>query len=77
MSRSHLTPELSAIAGRSTARWTASPGSGAARVESGTDGSPRSARGDSLKSTSSTVTPNSDAKAYSVRTDGRIFPVSI
>src|SRR3954447_22569670 len=76
MSRSQRTPELSWIAGRSPARWTTSPGSVPPRAPG--DGRAASPLGEvPSNSSSSTVTPNSDARAYSVRTDGRIFPVSI
>ncbi|MBW8879249.1 MAG: amino acid adenylation domain-containing protein, partial [Acidobacteria bacterium] len=76
MSRSQRTPELSWIAGRSPARWTTSPGSVPPRAPG--DGRAASPLGEvPSNSSSSTVTPNSAARAYSVRTDGRIFPVSI
>src|SRR4051794_13084781 len=71
--RCQVTPEFREISGRSAARCTASPGSGGAAAVDGCwcVGVPGS------NSTSSTVTPNSEASAYRVRTDGPILPVSI
>ena len=58
--------------GRSSLRTLrASPGPGTVGDLSAGDGGPGSKR------TSSTVTPNSTTKAYNVRTEGRILPVSI
>ena len=78
ISRSHVTPELRVIVGRPIARCTASPGPAADGENSDTDGDASSATGAAWsKSTSSTVTPNSDTNAYNVRTEGCILPVSI
>src|SRR5439155_416858 len=78
VSRSHVTPELSVIAARSSARCTVRPGSATEVDESAPDaGAACADGGDWSKSNSSVVTPNSDASAYSVLTEGRILPVSI
>ena len=62
---------------RPSARWTGSPGASAAAEASRiAAGSPFGGSAWS-KSTASTVTPNSDTSAYSVRTDGCSLPVSI
>src|SRR5438045_3942625 len=78
VSRSHVTPELSVIAARSSARCTVRPGSATEVGEPAPDaGAACADGGDWSKSNSSVVTPNSDASAYSVLTEGRILPVSI
>src|SRR6478672_5489755 len=79
INRFHCTPDSSLIAFVLSARWSASPqpAAPAPSTDPGVSLARSTALACSRSSTSSIVTCSSDAKAYSVRTEGWFFPVSI